>query len=60
MDQIRAEFAETTWQACWRVVVEGQAPPDVARALSLTVNAVYIAKSRVLRRLRDEIEGLID
>jgi RNA polymerase sigma-70 factor (ECF subfamily) len=52
LDSIRAQFEERTWQAFWRVVVEGQAPADVAAALGLSRNAVYIARSRVLQRLR--------
>jgi RNA polymerase sigma-70 factor (ECF subfamily) len=57
---VRGEFEERTWQAFWRVTVEGQAPAEVARALGLSVNAVYIARSRVLRRLRDEFGEVID
>jgi RNA polymerase sigma-70 factor (ECF subfamily) len=55
---IQAEFAERTWQAFWRVTVEGQSPADVAADLGLTPGAVYIAKSRVLKRLRQEFDGL--
>jgi RNA polymerase sigma-70 factor (ECF subfamily) len=51
LDLIRAEFEERTWQAFWRVA--GQDPADVAAALGLSRNAVYVAKSRVLRRLRE-------
>jgi hypothetical protein len=32
----------------------------VAAALNLTINAVYLAKSRVLRRLHQELNGLLD
>src|SRR5262249_5607479 len=53
--RVRHEFKETTWQAFWRVAVEDHAAKDVAEALALTVGAVYIAKSRVLRRLKEEI-----
>lgn len=57
---VRAEFEENTWQAFWRTAVEQQAPADVAVDLGVTANAVYKAKSRVLRRLRDELSGLFD
>lgn len=56
---MRADFATETWQACWAFVVEGQPAQEVAAALGLTVNAVYLAKSRVLRRLREELVGLL-
>jgi RNA polymerase sigma-70 factor (ECF subfamily) len=53
LELIRAEFAETSWQAFWRVVVAGEMPADVAQDLHLSRNAVYVAKSRILRRLRE-------
>jgi RNA polymerase sigma-70 factor (ECF subfamily) len=57
---MQAEFQPATWKACWECVVGGRPAPEVARELGLTVNAVYLAKSRVLRRLRQELEGLLD
>jgi RNA polymerase sigma-70 factor (ECF subfamily) len=53
LDLIRSEFEEASWQAFWRVAVEAQDPADVARDLALSRNAVYVAKSRILRRLRE-------
>jgi RNA polymerase sigma-70 factor (ECF subfamily) len=55
LEMIRPDFTDATWQAFWRVTMEDQPPEEVARTLGLSVNAVYIAKSRVLRRLRDEL-----
>lgn len=52
---IRPDFSEASWQAFLRVVMEDQRPEDVARDLAISVNALYIAKSRILRRLRDEL-----
>jgi RNA polymerase sigma-70 factor (ECF subfamily) len=52
---IRPDFTEASWQAFWRVVMEDQSVADVARSLGISINAIYIAKSRVLRRLRDEL-----
>jgi RNA polymerase sigma-70 factor (ECF subfamily) len=57
LDLVRAEFENRTWDAFWRTAVEGQAPADVADSLGMTVQAVYKAKSRVLRRLRQELDG---
>lgn len=53
LDQARPDFTDNTWQAFTSVVMDGQAPADVAAALGMSVNAVFIAKGRVLRRLRD-------
>jgi RNA polymerase sigma-70 factor, ECF subfamily len=55
---IRTEFEERTWQAFWRTVVDNEAPRDVAAELGVTPDAVRMAKSRVLRRLREELPDL--
>jgi RNA polymerase sigma-70 factor (ECF subfamily) len=57
---IRVEFAEATWQAFWHCVVDGRRPAEVAAELGLTVGAVWTAKCRVLKRLREEFGGLLD
>jgi RNA polymerase sigma-70 factor (ECF subfamily) len=59
-DRVRPEFREPTWQAFWRTAIEGRPPKEVAEALGQSVGAVYIARSRVLARLRaavEEVEG---
>lgn len=58
--QIRAEFAPGTWEAFDRYAVQGRPPDEVAAELGTTVNAVFIARSRVLRRLREEAAGIVD
>ena len=57
---IRSEFAERTWKAFWRVAVDGCPPAEVANEMGLSVNSVYLAKSRVLRRLREELGDLLE
>jgi RNA polymerase sigma-70 factor (ECF subfamily) len=57
---MRSDFDEKTWKACWAIVVEGKSGANVAKELSMSVDAVYAAKSRVLRRLRQELDGLMD
>jgi RNA polymerase sigma-70 factor (ECF subfamily) len=57
---MQADFAPTTWKACWETVVQGRSPEEVARELGITENAVYLAKCRVLRRLRQELSGLVE
>lgn len=52
--------AEHTWQAFWRTAVEGQAAADVAADLGISVNAVYVAKARLLARLREEFGPFIE
>jgi RNA polymerase sigma-70 factor (ECF subfamily) len=53
LDMIRPDFSEPTWQAFWGVMMDDKPAAEVAAALGISVNAVYIAKSRVLRRLRE-------
>jgi RNA polymerase sigma-70 factor (ECF subfamily) len=57
---VRDEFAEPTWRAFWATAVEGKPAAEVAAELGLTPNAVYLARSRVLARLRTELAGLLD
>jgi RNA polymerase sigma-70 factor, ECF subfamily len=57
---IQAEFAPATWKAFWAVVVHGRPADVVAAELRLTPNAVYLARGRVLRRLRADLAGLVD
>jgi DNA-directed RNA polymerase specialized sigma24 family protein len=56
----RAPQPLETWEAFCRVTFDGQTPQEVAAALSISVNVVYLARSRVLCRLRKEIRGLLD
>ena len=60
LELMKAEFQPQTWKACWEWVVAGRPAEDVARELGITLNAVYLAKSRVLTRLRQELAGLLD
>jgi RNA polymerase sigma factor (sigma-70 family) len=58
MERIRGEFQPATWQAFVETAVQGQEPAQVARRVGLSVGAVYVAKSRIIARLRQEIERL--
>jgi RNA polymerase sigma-70 factor (ECF subfamily) len=60
LERIEGDVTPSTWQAFRRVVVEGRDEETVAAELGLSVNAVFIAKSRVLSRLRREGDGLLD
>jgi RNA polymerase sigma-70 factor (ECF subfamily) len=60
LELIRAYFSHTTWQAFWRYAVQKDNPADIAQDLGISVWSVYAAKSRILRRLREEFSELID
>lgn len=57
---VERDFEPPTWQAFRRLTLEDAPAAEVARDLGMSVNAVLLAKSRVLRRLRQEVKGLID
>jgi RNA polymerase sigma-70 factor (ECF subfamily) len=59
LELMRQEFQPATWKACWECVVAGRPAAEVAAELGMSVEAVYTAKSRVLRRLRQELQGLL-
>jgi RNA polymerase sigma-70 factor (ECF subfamily) len=60
LQSIRLEFQLTTWYAFERTVRDGRPTDEVATELGLTENAVLIAKSRVIKRLRQKAAGLIE
>lgn len=57
---MEAEFQPTTWKACWEFVYKGRPAKDIADELGITENAVFLAKFRVTRRLKEELEGLLE
>jgi RNA polymerase sigma-70 factor (ECF subfamily) len=60
LDLIEEAFEPITLRAFRRLALDGASGAEVARELGLSVAAVYVAKSRVLARIRQEAEGLID
>jgi RNA polymerase sigma factor (sigma-70 family) len=56
--RVRDEVAPATWQAFWQTGVENRPVADVAAELGMTAGAVYVARSRVLARLREQVEQL--
>jgi RNA polymerase sigma factor (sigma-70 family) len=57
-ERIRGEFQTSTWQAFWRTTIEERDGKEVAESLGLSVGAVYVAKSRVIARLKEEIQSV--
>ena len=60
LELVRPEFSEATWTAFRRVAVDQVPPRQVAAELGISVNSVFVAKARVLARLRQRAEGLVD
>ena len=59
IDRVKHEFQPATWQAFVGTAVEGRQALEVGQALKMSPGAVYVAKSRVLARLRDEVQKLM-
>ena len=57
---VQPRFERNTWTAFCKTMFDGVKPQTVAQELGMTVNAVVIAKSRVLNKLRQEASGMID
>lgn len=60
LELTKSRFAPATWEAFRRVAIGGEQADVVAAELGMSVNSVFIAKSRVLRRLREEADGLVE
>jgi RNA polymerase sigma-70 factor (ECF subfamily) len=60
LDMVRDEFEPRTWNAFWNVVVDEIPAAEVAGSLGISRNAVYLAKSRVLKRLSERFDQLVE
>jgi len=60
LERMRDEFEPKTWTAFQRFALDGLSAAEVAQELAISPNAVFIAKSRVLARLRQEAAGLLE
>jgi RNA polymerase sigma-70 factor (ECF subfamily) len=55
---VRGDFSDSSWQAFWLAAVEGKPAQDIAEQLHITPAAVYLAKARVMARIREQLELL--
>jgi RNA polymerase sigma-70 factor (ECF subfamily) len=60
LEMVKPQFEPSSWQAFQRLALDGAPSETVAGELGMSINAVQIAKSRILARLRQESDGLID
>jgi RNA polymerase sigma-70 factor (ECF subfamily) len=60
LEQVRGDFEEKTWNAFWLTVVEGRAPTTLTEELGMSADSIRQAKSRVLRRLKQEVGDLLE
>ncbi|WP_161967660.1 RNA polymerase sigma factor [Fimbriiglobus ruber] len=60
LDLIRGDFHPHVWRAFWEFFAADRPAAAVAAELGVSVDVVYSAKCRILRRLRQELDGLLD
>jgi RNA polymerase sigma-70 factor (ECF subfamily) len=58
MERVKNEFHESSWRAFLLTAVEGMAPAQAAKEIGISAGAVYVAKSRVLARIKTEVEAM--
>lgn len=56
--QVRSEFRDATWQAFWQTCVDGRPVEEVARELGMRIGNVYVARSRIMARLRTRVSQM--
>ncbi len=59
-EQIRREYSDATWQMFWRTSIDGEPVAHVARDLSRSTGAVYMARYRVMQRLKEKVNEATD
>jgi RNA polymerase sigma-70 factor (ECF subfamily) len=59
VNQIRREFEEATWRAFWRTAIDERSPDSLVEELGMSSAAIRQAKSRVLRRLKQELGDVL-
>lgn len=60
LELMQTDFHPTTWQAFWGCTVLNRPAAEMAQELGISTASVYVAKSRVLARLRRELADLLD
>ena len=58
--QIRPEFEPATWDAFWLTAVEGKSPNAAAAQTGKSLGAVYIARTRIMKRIRAKVDELLE
>lgn len=54
-EQIRPEFSEATWNVFWLTAIEGVPIAKVAKSTGRSAGAVYVARYRVIARLKEKV-----
>jgi len=58
MEKIRHEFGENSWESFTATAIHGKSPEATGKKLGVTTGAVYVAKSRVMKRLIEKVQSV--
>ena len=59
-EQVRKEFIETSWQACWATVIDQKSVDEVARELNVSAGSIYMSRSRIMAKIRQTISIVLE
>jgi len=60
LGRIEHEFSPHVWKAFLRFAIEGSPAKEVAQEIGISISAVFVAKHRIMKRLKEEIEGMVE
>jgi RNA polymerase sigma-70 factor (ECF subfamily) len=60
MQRVQLEVQGATWQAFWQTAVQGRSARETGATLGMSAGAVYVARSRVLARIKEEVQRLTE
>lgn len=60
LEIMQQQFEPRLWQCCWETAVNGRSAAAVGESFGMSEAAVYVAKFRVLRHLRQELRDLLN
>ena len=60
MDGLKHDFRPETWEACRRYIFDDAKPSELAQEFGISMWTIYSAKSRLIKKLRDELDGMLD
>ena len=57
-ERVQCDVKQNTWQAFWLSTIDDFPALEVARRLGMSIGSVYIARNRVMARLRAEVRRM--
>ncbi len=59
-EQVQNEFIPTSWQAFWQTMIESRPVAEVALSLSISPGSIYMSRGRIMKRIRDKVNEVLD